>query len=347
MDPQTSHSARVQETAHIIGQHKRRLGPNPEGHIKRQKVQERPFTVTLPAELWQQVFFYLSPETLAQLVRVNHAFKYCLTNEFYNDGFRPIHGASHFTNPEQIWAISRNMYYPSLPKPLAGCKELEMWRLIKRKNCSLCRTLQHVMVIWPFAVRLCTDCLRKQTQSVSYKTLVTFCVGLTLLQDSSLLFSSTSAMLPALPFAFITKSNDVVSSIALRNTRDVPLDLEIRKVYYTPHIENVLQELDKARSIGSAVAEERFNAMKDRQKARMRDTQDWERWQSVDSGRIYLPIINRLDAVAAAVRPSTAITTLDPSNRPPVQHDKSRKSPLVMGILVTFHTEPPHVTFVS
>ena len=129
-----------------------------------------------------------------------------------------------------------------------------------------------------------------------------------------------------MPFAFITKSNEVVSSIALQNPRDVPLDLEIRKVYYTPHIEKIQYELDVARTIGSAVAEERFNAMKSRQEARMRGTQDWERWQSVDSGRIYSPIITRPRTLAIAVRPSNASTIPNLSILPPAQHDKSRKS---------------------
>jgi len=162
---------------------------------------------------------------------------------------------------------------------------------------------------------------------------------LTLFQESSLLFSSSSALLPALPFAFIAKSNDVVSSIALQNPRDIPLNLEIRKVYYTPHIEEIKHELDAARTIGSAVAEERFNAMKSRQEARMRDTQDWERWQNVDSGHIYSPMITRQRTSAMAVRPSTATTIPNVSNLPPAQLDESRKSLFVRVILSNFHLE--------
>ncbi len=167
MDSGTSRPARAQETAHSMGQQKRRLGPIPEAHIKRQKFQENPPTATMPAQVWQQIFQYLPPETLAQLVWVNHAFKDYLTNDEWDYSSRPLDGASQFMNPEHIWATSRSIYHPSLPKALAGCKELQMWGLIKGKNCCLCGSRQHVMVIWPFAVRLCVDCLGKQTQSVS------------------------------------------------------------------------------------------------------------------------------------------------------------------------------------
>ena len=127
-----------------------------------------------PLKIWQHIFTYLTPQTLGHLLKVNRAFNHSLT---LLDG--PIQGrdTSSILRPlssEEIWQSSRGLYFPLLPKPLPGCSELTMWKLLLGTKCQFCYQAQSDRgfgyngnrIVWPFAVRCCAKCLEDRTRNV-------------------------------------------------------------------------------------------------------------------------------------------------------------------------------------
>lgn len=98
-------------------------------------------------------------------------------------------------------------------------------------------------------------------------------------QYSSLLFSAASALLPALPFALITKDCNYVAAHALESVT-IPADVEISRYYYKEHVEQITQELREALSLGAAAAEEWSKGLEARGKERTKAADNWERWAS-------------------------------------------------------------------
>jgi len=154
------------------------------GHAspKKRKL-ELPSCAGLPAEIWQHVVRFLSPQTLGRLLRLNRAFHLYLTNVGGCYGSRPIPGRLSIVDSDDIWAFSRRVYHPSMPRPLAMCSELRMWKLIKGVVCEFCGALprkvptshrswsqrsgwDEVRPIWAFAVRCCGKCLAERSQMV-------------------------------------------------------------------------------------------------------------------------------------------------------------------------------------
>ena len=144
----------------------------------------------LPAELWHHIFHYVPPVFLGRLLRVNHAFHSYLTNTHVQD--KPVvssglgRGAVRPLAADTIWAASRKRFAPGLPKPLRGSRELDMWRLLRGRNCQLCGTAkdpshtaknenpwqsgpgeQSVRVIWSFGICACGPCLDRSSEKVS------------------------------------------------------------------------------------------------------------------------------------------------------------------------------------
>lgn len=141
----------------------------------------------LPAELWQHIFCFVPPVFLGRLLRVNHAFHAYLTLGKANEQeSEPVSNSIvQPLNPQVIWAASRRRFCPGLPKPIRGSSELDMWRLLRGRNCQLCGetkasslTLSSenpwesgpgekgVRVIWPFAVRCCGKCIQEGSEKV-------------------------------------------------------------------------------------------------------------------------------------------------------------------------------------
>ena len=143
----------------------------------------------LPAELWQHVFCFVPPVFLGRLLRVNHAFKAYLTPDNANeqDSEPILHSVVQPLNPQAIWAASRRRFCPGLPKPIRGIHELDMWRLLRGRNCQACHEKKEpsptlnpenpwesgpgdkgVRVIWPFAVRCCGNCIPNISEKVLF-----------------------------------------------------------------------------------------------------------------------------------------------------------------------------------
>jgi hypothetical protein len=99
------------------------------------------------------------------------------------------------------------------------------------------------------------------------------------IQETSLLFSNTSALRPALPFALITKDCNYIPAHLLQSTTTPP-DVEIGKYYYKKHVEEITEELTDALSLGSAAAEEWSKGLDARGKERMKVADNWEKWEA-------------------------------------------------------------------
>lgn len=142
----------------------------------------------LPAELWQYIFCFVPPVSLGRLLRVNHAFNAYLTLDKANES-QPAPSPPSVVKPmsaQSVWVASRKRFCPGLPKPLRGLQELDMWRLLRGRNCQVCgenRVLgfnsnsdspwdsgpgdKGVRVIWPFGIRCCGRCLQTSSEKVS------------------------------------------------------------------------------------------------------------------------------------------------------------------------------------
>jgi len=106
------------------------------------------------------------------------------------------------------------------------------------------------------------------------------CTGSRLtVQETSLLFSTASALRPALPFALVTKDSNYIPAHILQSTTTPP-DVEIGKYYYKKHVEDITQELNDALSLGPAAAEEWSKGLDAKGKERMKVAENWEKWEA-------------------------------------------------------------------
>lgn len=170
---------------------KKRIKPNEgsQGSISRAG---HPFqSPILPAELWQHIFCFVPPVFLGRLMRVNRAFHAYLapgkTNE--QDLKSKYNVNVPYLGPEVIWAASRRRFCPGLPKPISGIHELDMWRLLRGRDCQVCGDMKEfnlssspespwesgpgdtgIRVIWPFALRCCGTCIPKVSEKVHFLT---------------------------------------------------------------------------------------------------------------------------------------------------------------------------------
>lgn len=186
---------------------KRKLSPvehEPEVAQKRQKVTTMleqyysntvPRTAGLPAEIWQHVFLYLTPDSLSCCLRVNKAFHSYLTSTAANMSIRlpSRKGGLQRTglkliDSEAIWTSARKLFAPNLPRPLSGFSEMQMFQLLGGKYCQGCgeaptgpvnaRTpfdagpgVHGVRIIWSFSARLCGRCFDSSAVKVSLLSL--------------------------------------------------------------------------------------------------------------------------------------------------------------------------------
>lgn len=141
----------------------------------------------LPIAIWQHIFCFVPPVFLGRLLRVNRAFNTCLTAGDANKQYpKPAHpGDSRTLNPDTIWAASRKLFCPGLPKPIRGLLELDMWRLLRGRHCQLCGQVKDpgsvmssespwelgpgetgVRVVWSWSVRLCGQCVQSCSEKV-------------------------------------------------------------------------------------------------------------------------------------------------------------------------------------
>lgn len=144
-------------------------------------------TPLLAAEIWQHIFCFVPPVSLGRLLRVNRAFNAYLTPEQANEQVSEIvlNSVVQRLDPQAIWAASRRRFCPGLPKPIRGIHELDMWRLLRGRDCQVCHEKKEpnltlnpenpwesgpgdkgARVLWPFAVRCCGKCISKISEKV-------------------------------------------------------------------------------------------------------------------------------------------------------------------------------------
>lgn len=143
-----------------------------------------PVTAGWPPELWQLVFFQLSPAMLSRCLRVCKNFNFYLTHfKAANPSGKKDTTRAGVQDSEAIWIYSRRMTYPTMPRPLFDFSELRMLQLIGGSTCQSCGRPHvkppatnvfnagpgetGVRVIWPFRLRLCGTCFSNESLNVS------------------------------------------------------------------------------------------------------------------------------------------------------------------------------------
>ncbi|KAF2789925.1 hypothetical protein K505DRAFT_365172 [Melanomma pulvis-pyrius CBS 109.77] len=231
----------------------------------------------LPPAVWQHIFLSCPLAALGRLLKVNRSFHSYLSDVRHVSPPKPDSGFLRLLKSESIWASARNAHPTKPPKPLPGFSELQMWQLVWSKKCQFCDrqsvftpgekiwqkgpSVTGVRTIWPFGIRACGPCLLQRCQT-----------------DASLLFSTASALRPALPFAFVTNDQHYIPAYTLQ-AATTPAGVEIGKFYYKEHVEEITKELEQALSRGSAAAEEWAKGLDVRGKERMKAPENWERWE--------------------------------------------------------------------
>lgn len=137
----------------------------------------------LPAEIWHHIFTFCPPRTLGKLLLVNRHFHSYLdsSSTIRCDPPSPLSsGTLSLVKPNFIWQASRRRFWPTMPTPLQGKTELDMWRF----SCATCQhcnkpsTAQKkdhaepgpgkdgISIIWAFATRSCGPCLLGNSKKV-------------------------------------------------------------------------------------------------------------------------------------------------------------------------------------
>lgn len=94
------------------------------------------------------------------------------------------------------------------------------------------------------------------------------------------MFSDCPAFLiPALPFAFISSSNNYIPSTVLRGATPPPT-LKLTKHYYKPHVRDVMLRLENARELGNASTDEWIKGLDSEGKDRLSEAVRWELWDA-------------------------------------------------------------------
>lgn len=142
-----------------------------------------------PIEIWQHIFTFVPPVSLGRLLRVNRSFNACLTESskahLVTNSVRQ--GVIQLAEADTIWSASRKLFCPGLPRPPHDLKELDMWRLIRGRDCQFCGKLANskarldpidpweagpgkdgVRVIWAFGARCCGTCLQENSEKVGH-----------------------------------------------------------------------------------------------------------------------------------------------------------------------------------
>ena len=176
---------------------KRQLLPEDWSKIKQSDAQEgsrQPVGIddhsrspSLPDEIWQHIFSFVPPVFLGRLLNVNRTFLSCLTKATGEQALQTYQkrNAIEPVDANAVWASSRKRFAPGLPKPLLGLKELDMWRLLRGRQCQLCGESKNqnfatssesplesgpgdkgIRVIWPFGIRACGACLQQCSEKV-------------------------------------------------------------------------------------------------------------------------------------------------------------------------------------
>ncbi|KAH0498810.1 hypothetical protein TgHK011_006041 [Trichoderma gracile] len=140
------------------------------------------------AEVWQHIFTLVPPRSLGKLMCVNRLFhKYLDPTSSFKVSAPDSDLPSLLPKlaPNNIWRASRHSHWPSMPSPLSGRSELDMWRFACSRSCQFCGRVDEtdyagdplpwsrgpgnntVTHVFQFFVTSCGQCLVKNSVKVS------------------------------------------------------------------------------------------------------------------------------------------------------------------------------------
>ncbi len=259
----------------------------------------------LPPEIWHLVFTYCPPKSLGNLVSVNKLFNLYLdpSSPAHKDGVpRALPCALGPMEPNAIWQASRRLFWPKMPAPLQSKTELDMWQMTCSPSCQDCgkRDVQSrmsppnpdrpgpgtdgVASIWAFGRRMCALCLLKTSEKVRELPLAVWKRGLchlTLRQELDLQISPSipSAIIPALPFVFLTQDRHVFSATAVE-LGALPTDLQATKLFPKSNVEALQDEFLQVKDMGPGTVGEWLKGLPGRGSALQHDASKWEKWEA-------------------------------------------------------------------
>ncbi|KAL7930825.1 hypothetical protein V8C35DRAFT_283053 [Trichoderma chlorosporum] len=235
----------------------------------------------LPAELWHHIFSFLPPDTLGRLLRVSRLFhKYLDPVSPFVISTPVIHVPTPRTlpalSPDAIWRASRCLHWPTMPAPLKGRFELDMWRFACARSCQFCGQLDNaystedssrrsgpgnntVSPIFQFFINACGNCLTEKSVT-----------------EVELHISHASFISPGLPMVFLTPDKNVISPHALRNCASITVRLT--KIYWPAQVEGLKAELEEVKRFGAAAVEEWVKGLDTRGIEATNDASRWDKW---------------------------------------------------------------------
>ncbi len=148
--------------------------------------------------------------------------------------------------------------------------------------------------------------------------------------------------MPGLPFAFLTPSLNFVTFVSLRSA--VPEHLQLTKYFFQPQVDDLKHEMDEARNLGDAAAQEWYKGLEKAGKDRLSDSVRWEQWEATGGPQRLLNIQTAQNPVTSVPRPGSynTSTSSNPADAPsPDAHPKPK--PQGNGLVLTMATNflPP------
>ena len=117
-----------------------------------------------------------------------------------------------------------------------------------------------------------------------------------------MLFSSSSVLIPALPFAFFTPSLNFIASITLRAS-DPPPGLQLTKFFFKPQVDQLKAEMEEVKTLGDAAAEEWYKGLVTTGQEKLADAARWEHWEASGAlGKVCMVHVPRPLTVATGER---------------------------------------------
>lgn len=331
----------AEDTAHGIDQHE--VGFEVRKRLKPDTALQRHWTAEgslqedrslLPAEIWHHIFTFCPPRVLGILLQVNKSFNAYLDPSSLGSSHEPLSiSATKVLAPMSIWRASRSLYnLPTLPNPLLGKSELDMWKLACSTKCQFCGKKRQpnsapvdpwhpgpgengVSPIWSFEIRACGPCLQKQS-----------------MKEIDLLLSSSipSPLLAALPFIFLTNELHAIPSSTLQSGQQQPTGIQVTKHYFTSQIEAIKAKFEEVKALGSATAEEWLKGLDGQGQEKKNDAARWERWE-LQGGVTRMRNLEAIEAASRLLRTATArsafTSSTTNSNLPMLQTNGSLPKP--------------------
>ncbi|KAF4947233.1 hypothetical protein FGADI_10541 [Fusarium gaditjirri] len=179
--------------------------------------------------------------------------------------------------PEQIWQhiftlvpprdlgrlLAVNKLFHAFLNPLSIHSPGQK-KLASPKNEAWCRGpgLTDVCPIFPFCVFACGNCLKKKG-----------------IKELELLLSSSfpSVLLPALPPVLVDADMHVIHPRTIQ-AGTVPPHIQVTKLFWSEHVEQIKLEFENVKVLGSAAAEEWIKGLEIRGKQALADASRWEKW---------------------------------------------------------------------